>query len=114
MDLVRPLRPTQREHKRVSCQRQRLENIGINLDPALEPVLGQQKVKDMPPMCMIPVLLITISHKIEFERERARERARGSCGKLYRLASVEGIEPAPKGKATRCHLHDLPGDSGGE
>ena len=24
----------------------RLENIGINLDPALEPVLGQQKVKD--------------------------------------------------------------------
>ena len=24
----------------------RLENIGINLDPALEPVLGQQKIKD--------------------------------------------------------------------
>ena len=27
----------------------RLENIGINLDPALEPVLGQQKVKDASP-----------------------------------------------------------------
>ncbi len=32
-----------------ACFYVRLENIGINLDPALEPVLGQQKIKDQPP-----------------------------------------------------------------
>ena len=29
---------------------------------------------------------------------------------MCRLASAEGIEPAPKGKTTCCHLHGLPGD----